>query len=161
MAYQKQIWEDLPSTNTPITSSRLNHIEDGIYNASIPESQITNSSSESTTLGYSANYANNNLKSKMVELYNNTTGSRSIEVSSDYDFYFVRAGASPTESMIITIIDSNQAIYKYTSQQDEAYSLTFSITHDLTNNYINFTRKGSSGWDTSVGSIFKIYGIKL
>ena len=33
MAYQKQTWEDLPSTNTPITASRLNHMEDGIYEA--------------------------------------------------------------------------------------------------------------------------------
>ena len=30
MAYTKQTWENLPSTNTPITADRLNHIEDGI-----------------------------------------------------------------------------------------------------------------------------------
>ena len=30
MAYTKQTWEDLPSTNTPLTATRLNHIEDGI-----------------------------------------------------------------------------------------------------------------------------------
>lgn len=34
MAYEKQIWEDYPSTNTPITSDRLNHIEQGIYDNS-------------------------------------------------------------------------------------------------------------------------------
>lgn len=33
MAYTKQNWEDYPSTNTLITASRLNHIEDGIYEA--------------------------------------------------------------------------------------------------------------------------------
>lgn len=32
MSYVKQVWEDLPSTNTPITANRLNHIEDGIAN---------------------------------------------------------------------------------------------------------------------------------
>ena len=30
MSYTPQTWEDLPSTNTPITASRLNHIESGI-----------------------------------------------------------------------------------------------------------------------------------
>lgn len=33
MAYQKQIWENLPSTNTPINADRLNHMEDGIADA--------------------------------------------------------------------------------------------------------------------------------
>lgn len=35
MAYEKQSWEDYPSTNTPITSDRLSHIEQGIYDNSI------------------------------------------------------------------------------------------------------------------------------
>ena len=30
MAYSKQTWQDLPNTTTPITASRLNHMEDGI-----------------------------------------------------------------------------------------------------------------------------------
>lgn len=33
MAYEKQIWENLPSTNTPISADRLNHMEEGIYEA--------------------------------------------------------------------------------------------------------------------------------
>lgn len=33
MAYIKQTWENLPSTNTPITAERLNHMEDGIDEA--------------------------------------------------------------------------------------------------------------------------------
>ena len=33
MAYTKQTWEDLPSKNTPINAARLNHMEDGIFNA--------------------------------------------------------------------------------------------------------------------------------
>ena len=33
MAYVKQNWENLPSTNTPITAERLNHMEDGISEA--------------------------------------------------------------------------------------------------------------------------------
>lgn len=33
MAYQKQTWENSPSTNTPISAERLNHMEDGIEEA--------------------------------------------------------------------------------------------------------------------------------
>lgn len=35
MAYIKQTWEDAPSTNTPITAARLNHMEEGIEENSI------------------------------------------------------------------------------------------------------------------------------
>ena len=31
MAYTKQTWTDLPATTSPINATRLNHIEDGIY----------------------------------------------------------------------------------------------------------------------------------
>lgn len=58
MAYTKQTWENLPSTNTPITSDRLNHIEDGIYNAY----EINNSYSTSETKGYSCSYINSNIQ---------------------------------------------------------------------------------------------------
>lgn len=30
MAYEKQIWKDLPDETTPITAERMNHIENGI-----------------------------------------------------------------------------------------------------------------------------------
>ena len=33
MAYEKQIWEDLPSESTPINADRLGHMEQGIYDA--------------------------------------------------------------------------------------------------------------------------------
>ncbi|QOP67217.1 minor tail protein [Mycobacterium phage OfUltron] len=33
MAYTKQTWENVPSTNTPLSADRLNHIEDGIEDA--------------------------------------------------------------------------------------------------------------------------------
>lgn len=35
MTYQKQTWENLPNQTTPITAERLNHMEDGIYEASV------------------------------------------------------------------------------------------------------------------------------
>lgn len=33
MAYTKQTWTDLPSTTSPVNATRLNHIEDGVYDA--------------------------------------------------------------------------------------------------------------------------------
>ena len=33
MAYTKQTWTNLPSKTTPINASRLNHMEQGIYDA--------------------------------------------------------------------------------------------------------------------------------
>ncbi len=33
MAYTKQTWTDLPSKTTPINASRLNNMEQGIYDA--------------------------------------------------------------------------------------------------------------------------------
>ena len=36
MAYSKQTWANLPSKTTPINATRLNHMEDGIYDANKP-----------------------------------------------------------------------------------------------------------------------------
>ncbi len=33
MAYTKQTWQSLPNKTTPINASRLNHMEQGIYDA--------------------------------------------------------------------------------------------------------------------------------
>lgn len=35
MAYEKQTWVDWPNTSTPVEASRLNHMEQGIYEASM------------------------------------------------------------------------------------------------------------------------------
>lgn len=59
MAYEKQIWENLPSTNTPVSAERLNHMEVGIYEASAGTSiEVHNDYNNSTTEPYSANYVN-------------------------------------------------------------------------------------------------------
>ena len=58
MAYQKQIWENLPSTNTPVSAERLNHMEDGIHDANEGLIEVHNSYSTNTTDSYSCNYVN-------------------------------------------------------------------------------------------------------
>jgi Tfp pilus assembly protein PilW len=96
----------------------------------------------------------------MDELYNDV-GTRSVSVPTDYDFYLVRVGASANESMIVTIIDTNPTRYKYVSTHSENFSLTFIIQYNSTSGYIDYTQIGLSGWDSNVGYIFKVYGIKL
>lgn len=41
MAYTKQTWQNLPNKTTPINASRLNHIEQGIYDANQPATTST------------------------------------------------------------------------------------------------------------------------
>lgn len=41
MAYTKQTWANLPSKTTPINATRLNHMEDGIYDANQPATTST------------------------------------------------------------------------------------------------------------------------
>lgn len=55
MAYEKQTWEDYPSTNTPITSDRLNHIEQGIYDNSTTLQTITTTVQNIIQSGSNAN----------------------------------------------------------------------------------------------------------
>ena len=93
MAYQKQIWENLPSTNTPLNADRLNHMEDGIYEASTGTSiEVHNEYSTSTTEPYSANYVNT-LNGEILWANPNPStnfASQTITLNSgDYDFYEV------------------------------------------------------------------------
>lgn len=41
MAYTKQTWTNLPSKTTPINANRLNHMEQGIYDANQPATTST------------------------------------------------------------------------------------------------------------------------
>lgn len=48
MAYTKQTWQNLPSKTTPISAQRLNHMEDGIYDANQVATQSANGQMSST-----------------------------------------------------------------------------------------------------------------
>lgn len=47
MAYVKQEWKNLPNQTTPANATRMNHIEDGIYDNSVAISNIIESGSNS------------------------------------------------------------------------------------------------------------------
>lgn len=48
MAYTKQTWENAPSTESPITASALNHMEQGIYDANQPATTSVDGQMSST-----------------------------------------------------------------------------------------------------------------
>lgn len=48
MAYVKQEWKNLPNQTTPVNATRMNHIEDGIYDNSVAISSIIESGSNSS-----------------------------------------------------------------------------------------------------------------
>ena len=143
MSYTKQTWEDLPSTNTPITAARLSHMEDGIYDAS---EQITNSYSTSTTKGYSANYINNTI----VDVYS-TSETLTNKIDTDnkpiYRKVFLANNLGNNSTISITHGISN--LYHVTTQkltwydtEDQAWYTDF--RYDNTTTYVKIGRTTSS-----------------
>ena len=47
MSYVKQDWKDLPNQTTPVNATRMNHIEQGVYDNSVAISSIVESGSNS------------------------------------------------------------------------------------------------------------------
>lgn len=78
MAYTKQTWQDLPNTTSPITATRLNHMEDGIETANTLKGGLiaygciwlTGGSSSSSTLDANTMYGFGDL---VVTRYHNET----------------------------------------------------------------------------------------
>lgn len=56
MSYQKNNWQDLPSTATPINATRLNNMENGIEEAVNVKGSITSSTGISSTSGSTAEF---------------------------------------------------------------------------------------------------------
>lgn len=113
MAYEKQIWENLPSTNTPVSAERLNHMEDGIYEASTSTGiDVYNEYNTSTSDSYSCNYVNG-IAGKVI--YENMQGDDlnliCSETISNFDylqFDFLHQGYHM--SCIVPIIDNKVQI---------------------------------------------------
>ena len=72
MAYTKQTWANLPSKTTPISAQRLNHMEDGIYDANQVATQNTNGQMSSTD------------KTKFDNTYDGTTIDSFGDVESEF-----------------------------------------------------------------------------
>lgn len=171
MSYTKQTWENLPSTTTPITADRLNHMENGIYDANTI--QVQDSYSESTTNPYSCNYINQ--VNTGIVLYDNSDGTAGNVLLSDSSanynyieiFYAKGEGSynnckifSPNGKMITLSCASN---YNSTSLQELWKHITIS-GNTITSDYGLARNSSTSGIGNPVQEnsvkIYKVIGYK-
>lgn len=120
----KITFEDLPSTNTPLSASNLNTLQDNVESAI--NGTISNSYGTSQTIGYSQNYVN--------DLTNITTGSSTIDISTTAVELNKYAKYGKVVALKLTLTITNQVSANATTQ----------IAHDLpTPNSIY----GNNGWE--------------
>lgn len=120
MAYTKQTWEDLPSTNTPITASRLNHIEDGIESVETSLTPVT-SYTETNTKGYSCDYINDCNTYSTSETF---TGKYWVDGSKIYrkTIHYTSTNGLQTGSNSINHNISNIGTHRVVVEQEYIYS---------------------------------------
>lgn len=112
MAYQKINWEDLPSTNTPITADNLNHMEGGIEQVDNDIDEVYNNIGDLSNLNTADNTnlvsaINSMFSIKLWENPNENTSFSSQDVSiqnlSDYEMIEIFAknyGSSSYKNLV-------------------------------------------------------------
>lgn len=81
MAYEKQIWKDLPDETTPITKDRLEHMEDGIYENDINTNSLLEALGlKDDTYDSTKTYAIGDMVIKNHAIYECTTAITTAEV---------------------------------------------------------------------------------
>mgnify|MGYP004616341797 CR=1 FL=1 len=81
MAYEKQIWKDLPDETTPITKDRLEHMEDGIYENDINTNSLLEALGlKDDTYDATKTYAVGDMVIKNHTIYECTTAITTAEV---------------------------------------------------------------------------------
>ena len=99
MSYAKQVWEDAPSTSSPITAARLNHMEDGIKSSNdITDTvgSVSNLTTTDKTSVVNAINENTNILSKIGKVLwegTFTTGSLIVPNINDYSIIAIRTGS--------------------------------------------------------------------
>lgn len=174
MAYQKQTWEDLPSTNTPITAERLNHMEEGIANAVETDSvaRVTNVVSRNKaglkeiawlqSMDY-INTTSNGVKYKAkAEQYTgfNLILSKSLEIGKEYTISF-KNNSSNNISFSITKTNTgwqndydNAYVKSHFTDANASYSYTFTATSNIIG--IMFICSTTNNADTNERNIIDI-----
>ena len=148
MAYNKTNWENLPSTNTPVSASNLNKIENGIYDNSLKADQVGDltqlTTTEKSTLVGAINETNTeigNITGTILWTNSSPTSafsSQTITLSSnDFDIYEVFYYISTENIQVLTsksikghgtrlmIPSTNMEYRTMTSNSDTSY--TFNV----------------------------------
>lgn len=156
MAYTKQTWTDLPNTTSPITATRLNHIEDGIYEVSTTTATTSSNGLMSSTdktklnkLGFTP------LISSPISTKTTTTLSQNVN---NFDFIMVVATANQyNHRQCVTwlrgqLYDSMYQLVQFDETHWDNMIKIYGTTIDTT---------GSPLLGTSTYHITAIYGIKI
>lgn len=117
MAYQKQTWNDLPNTTTPVTANRMNHIEDGVANAVVRTGDTVtgelnfNNKNDFTAIRKTRTIDNTDYelrlgvggnKSTSLELYTGSTNLSRLDLRSDGGIYNGKTGNKLPEIVHLT-----------------------------------------------------------
>ena len=134
-----------------------------------PVSEITNSYSTSTGIGYSANYVNNNLCYKKlvttsVNADSNGIITQNIENYTNYDFLLIEYSSSTTNAIQTILlptftINSTKHFYPTLFQASNVYE-SIIITFPTTTQ-IKLEVDTNAGWGKSSLTLYTITGIKM
>lgn len=172
MAYNKTVWENKPSTNSPVNANNMNKIEQGIYDSSLGVEKIGDitllDTTDKTSVVNAINEVNGNLP-KITSLWSgskSTTGDITLsEAYTNYDFLLVGIQATsyskgseliPTNDIVQSTSDDNT--YEITTFQSTSVYANMSIqfTSSTTLNILQIHRAGWNGC-----TLKYVIGIKL
>lgn len=135
MAYTKQTWNDLPNTTTPVTATRLNHIEDGIYDNSTEISNNTTAidsrkQTGSGVVAYNSATANTWHKILFIPTYTNKSVVFTINTSNYYDgtciaIFSVASGGQITAKVVSGNFDVSKLGYIVDGVNIDIYAKQF------------------------------------
>lgn len=133
MAYTKKTWEDYPSTNTLVTASDLNRMEDGIANANTEADKKLDSPTTSGTVGQVLKLGASGTEwgnSVTVDSALSDTSENPVQnkvVKSAIDEKLVKPAATGTKGQVLTLGNSGATVWEdientltYTKEEYEA-----------------------------------------
>lgn len=175
MAYTKQTWNDLPNTTTPINATRLNHIEDGVYDAhNLSKDVITITLSANTTLSVSASYVvtkipMNNIKAHKdnnnVFTFSNSDNTITINKAGYYlvSENIMANNSTYTQTTIGSLerIRNNSSVTLFQTYDQQGRSGYITLAHTPVLQYFNVGDKIYAGITASAASSITIGGSNM
>ena len=130
MAYTKINWQDLPDTTTPINSTNLNHMDDGIYEANlkVDKSYLT----ARLTSNYTIQQTNTNENVQPFELYNSVGSKFSVDSNG-----YIKIGAGVSKVLVS---------YKAAIENGSTQSRTFTYLIHKSGNTTNVITQENVDW---------------